>query len=251
MIFYFTGNGNSRWVARQIAEATHDEAVNISDYIRGKRSVNDIAIKDVVGIIFPTHSWYAPLPVIEFAKHLNVPEGTYRYAITTCGDNVGKGMKRFAKHFHLDAAWSVVMPNTYIPMFALDSEELAERKLQNAYPSIAEIATIVNARQKTWNVLEGIFPQLKTYIIYPLFIKGINTKKFKIEGECKHCGTCAKVCPMGNITIKEDTPVWGDNCTTCMACVNSCPAAVIQYGKGTRKRGRYNLLNVEKNLRNK
>ena len=39
MIYYFSGNGNSRWVAEQIAAATNDAVENISDYIKNKKEL--------------------------------------------------------------------------------------------------------------------------------------------------------------------------------------------------------------------
>lgn len=37
MIFYFTGTGNTRWVAEQIAEAINEELLYIPDLIRKRR----------------------------------------------------------------------------------------------------------------------------------------------------------------------------------------------------------------------
>lgn len=242
MIFYFTGNGNSRWVAEQVAKATDDVAVNIADFIKGYRSLQDISLEDKVGIVFPVHSWYAPRVVVDFALQLQVPEGTYRYAICTCGDDVGKGMKRFSRHFAVQAAWSVQMPNTYIPMFNIDSQETAKQKIERAYRLIPQIATAINLRQQVWQVHEGALPWLKTYFINALFVKfSIRSKPFHVEDGCISCGICVNSCPVGNIKLQQGIPVWSDQCVHCMGCIHSCPQSVIQYGKSTKKRGRYHL----------
>ena len=44
-----------------------------------------------------------------------------------------------------------------------------------------------------------------------------------------------------NIKMVDGRPVWGKQCIHCMACLHACPQEVIQYGKTTRKKGRYRL----------
>ena len=64
-------------------------------------------------------------------------------------------MNRLAEHFPLDAAWSVAMPNTYVPMFDLDDEAPCRKKIENARLAITSIVEDVIARKKAWNVHEG------------------------------------------------------------------------------------------------
>ncbi|HRW22421.1 MAG TPA: EFR1 family ferrodoxin [Bacteroidales bacterium] len=244
MILYFSGNGNSRWVAEQLAKLTGEKSLDLSVYIRKGISSDEIKIDgDSLGLVFPIHSWYAPKPVVDFVKHLHVPNNVYCYAVSTCGDDAGKGMSRLAKHFRLDAAWTVVMPNTYIPMFNLDSDELAGSKIYKAYnETIPSISKNILLKRKIWQVHEGPFPWLKTYVIQPLFVKFmIRSRNFHIEGHCNHCGKCVQSCPVGNVYLSDAGPVWKDNCIHCMGCIHICPLHIIQYAHSTQKRGRYQL----------
>lgn len=244
MIYYFTGNGNSKWVAELIAEFTQDKALNIADYIKDGQLIDNMLLEDTdkVGIVYPVHAWYAPRVVIDFVSRLRVLQGTYCYAICTCGDDVGKGMSRFAKKFPLNAAWSVTMPNTYIPMFNTDSNDVAYQKITQARQRIAIIAAAIKNKERIWDVHEGVLPCLKTYLINPWFVKyNIRSKGFHIEGECVSCATCVQVCPVENITLYGGQPVWKNFCTHCMGCIHACPQRVIQYGKVTQKKERYSL----------
>lgn len=242
MIFYFSGNGNSRWVAEQVAQATGDVTMDIAGFIKEQKTPPYLKPGEGVGIVFPVHSWYAPRVVVDFVRRLQVPEDAYRYAICTCGDDVGKGMQRFSRHFPLDAAWSVQMPNTYIPMFNLDPTEKALRKIDTTRGLIPGIAAAIKARKQVWQVHEGALPRFKTYVINALFVKfSVRSKPFHIEGKCISCGICVQTCPVGNINLQNGLPVWGDHCVHCMGCIHTCPKEVIQYGKVTRKRGRYQL----------
>lgn len=210
MILYFTATGNSRWIAELLAEAMHDTAVSIVDCLKQGSIPAGLSTADRLGIVFPVHSWYAPRVLIDFLSQLRLPDCCYRYAVCTCGDDMGKGMNRLAEHFPLDAAWSVAMPNTYVPMFDLDDEALCRKKIENARHAIASIAADVIARKKVWNVHEGGAAWLKTYVVNPLFVRfTIGTKGFHVDEGCVSCGICRKSCPVGNIRMVDGRPVWG------------------------------------------
>ena len=73
-------------------------------------------------------------------------------------------------------------------------------------------------------------------VYYKDFMK---TAKFRATDKCISCRKCVNICPLSNISMKDDRPVWGRNCTHCMACINQCPADAIEYGKGTAGKPRY------------
>lgn len=244
MILYFTGTGNSRWVAERLAEATHDVAIDMADCIRHNTMPQGISDAYVLGVVFPIHSWCAPRVVIDFLSRLRLPEDCYRYAVCTCGDDVGKGMDRLAKRFPLDAAWSIIMPNTYVPMFNLDDDALCRAKIEQARHIISTIAEAVFKWMYVWQVHEGGAAWLKTYVVNPLFVRFIiEAKGFHVDEGCISCGVCSKVCPVENIRLVDGRPVWGEACIHCMACLHACPQKVIQYKKATQKKGRYRLIN--------
>ncbi|MFA7034063.1 MAG: EFR1 family ferrodoxin, partial [Bacteroidales bacterium] len=73
----------------------------------------------------------------------------------------------------------------------------------------------------------------------PSFIKYTYKTKFYATEACNHCGLCAKLCPMNNITIKDGVPAWSEKCVQCLACINRCPQRAIEYGNITKNKGRY------------
>jgi ferredoxin len=243
MIYYFTGNGNSRWVAQQIADATGDETENMSDYIKGDSMPLHSADYDSIGIVFPIHSWYAPQPVVQFLSRLSVKAGAYKYVVCTYGDDCGQVARRLHHHYKFDSMWAVRMPNTYIPMFDLDSDTVARIKVKEAREEIEYISKdIVAKKKKVRNVFQGAFPFCKTYPVNWLFYKFVVTSKgFEVNDSCTSCGTCRDVCPVGNIHLEDGRPVWNDKCIHCMACVHACPQRAIDFKQGTKKRGRYRL----------
>ena len=75
-------------------------------------------------------------------------------------------------------------------------------------------------------------------IFYRLFVKAAA---FQVRDACIGCGQCADRCPMNNITIKAGKPVWGNDCTHCMACICYCPTKAIEYGKKSVGKPRYHF----------
>lgn len=242
MILYLTGTGNSRWVAEQLAEATNDTAVDFAEYIRKGVLPQGLADERRLGLVFPIHSWRAPRVLTDFLSRCPLPYGPYRYAVCTCGDDVGDGMELFFKYFPVDSGWSVIMPNTYVPMFDLDSDALCREKLENARRTIAIIVKNVLANLVEWHVHEGDHIWLKSHILNPLFTRFIiSSRGFHVDKGCASCGKCVDSCPMANIRLVKGRPVWGKACIHCMACLHACPQEVIQYKRATQKKGRYRL----------
>lgn len=72
MIFYFTGTGNTRWVAQQIAEAIEEELLFIPDLIREGRYEFELQEDERIGFCFPTHGWQPPRILRDFVRKMTV-----------------------------------------------------------------------------------------------------------------------------------------------------------------------------------
>lgn len=241
MIYYFSGTGNSKWVAEQLALLTADTVTNISTLL-GNGTVAGWAGKDtVIGLVFPIYAWGAPRIVEDFIRSFNMEQGTYAYAVCTCGDDAGCAMKRLKKIFPWQSAWSVPMPNNYIPMYDVDAPELMQKKLAFARDKLPIIAQTVKARAFVTDVHTGGMAGLKTWLINPIFNQfAMTTRPFTVDVGCTGCGLCADNCPVNAIQIAQGKPTWvKKRCCQCMACIQRCPVRTIQYGAGTRTRGRY------------
>ena len=66
MIFYFSGTGNSRWAAEQIAALTGDETRDISRL----EKTPEIRNERQIGLVFPIYAWGVPEPMLDFVKTL-------------------------------------------------------------------------------------------------------------------------------------------------------------------------------------
>lgn len=78
--------------------------------------------------------------------------------------------------------------------------------------------------------------------VNPIFYKEIvKADAFTVSDACIGCGKCAQRCPLNNIRLNKDKPVWGSNCTHCMACICYCPKEAIEYGKRSVGKPRYHF----------
>ena len=69
----------------------------------------------------------------------------------------------------------------------------------------------------------------------------ISDRSFITTAQCTGCGQCRDRCPLNNIKLVNSRPIWGKNCTHCMACIAGCPSEAIEYGKKTQGKPRYYL----------
>ena len=80
MIFYFSGTGNSAWVARQIAKAQQEELLAIAEEINKNK---EYALKDgeKVGFVFPVYAWGPPGIVLRFIRQLKMKNPEYLFFV--------------------------------------------------------------------------------------------------------------------------------------------------------------------------
>jgi Pyruvate/2-oxoacid:ferredoxin oxidoreductase delta subunit len=52
-------------------------------------------------------------------------------------------------------------------------------------------------------------------------------KSFHYDEKCNGCGICTRVCPINNIKMVENRPVWQHHCENCFACYGWCPEEAI------------------------
>lgn len=248
MIFYFSGTGNSLYVAKKISETQGERLVSVACEFDRKDTVFEYEFreKELLGFVFPVYAWGPPGIVIDFISKLRISGGKpYVFSVCTCGDDEGYATRLLQKALTkaglpVDSAFTVIMPNNYIIGFDVDSKDVESEKLRKAEEKLQIINSVISNRQKgVFDLIPGRLPGLKTAIVNPLFNRfARNTKSFYATEECTGCGICEKVCPMHTITVK-DKPVWGKACTQCLACIHRCPVHAIQYGKATVRKGRY------------
>jgi ferredoxin len=244
--YYFTGTGNSLAVARKIAVALGDcELIPIASLMDTPGDI--VPQADRVGIVCPLYFSGLPLMVAEFAGRLDLSQAKYTFSVITLGSPIGSAalrqldaMLRKRQGRGLDAGFLVTMPGNYILMYSSPAGKEQEGILARADEQAAAIIGPVS-RCERQKLPSSFVSQAMHTLFYPWFRSHAHTddRKFSVTDKCTSCGTCAAICPAGNIGMAEGKPVWKHHCELCCRCIHNCPAGAIQAGSRTATRLRY------------
>ena len=246
MIFYFSGTGNTKYLAGKISERMSERLVSIADSLKSGEVTFTAEKGESVGFVIPVYFSGVPKCVREFIgkMKLTLSGDNYIFTALSCGGstaNAGKMLKTLLseKGIAVNAAYSVVMTDNYIPMYNIPPQEEANRMLEEINPKI-ELLKEKIAEKKDGDFDTNKGAKIMTALMYPFYKPFRKTKKFYATDKCISCGKCESGCVDKAIKMKDGKPVWiKSECTQCLRCINACPTRAIQFGKKTEKRNRY------------
>lgn len=243
MILYYSGTGNSRFVAERLAEQLGEEVQNIETFTTKEKLEGES-----IGLIFPVYAWGVPHIVQTFIRQCLAQfytPNTYLYAIITCGDDIGFAdrelqdiLQQTLQH-PADSIFSVQMTETYIclPGFDVDTKEEAQKKVSKATERLAQLAQRIKHREAAIDVYRGPIPNIYHYVLRPIFRRWLMTDRyFHVDASrCTGCGLCTKSCPAHDIRLSDGLPQWkNDTCEQCLRCYHHCPTRAIDWGRFTQ-----------------
>ena len=88
MILYFSGTGNSNYVAKRIADALGDEIVNLNDRIKAG-DTSPVKTGERVIIVTPTYAWRIPRVVCDWLLKTELRGTRLAWFVMTCGSEIG------------------------------------------------------------------------------------------------------------------------------------------------------------------
>lgn len=244
MIFYFTGTGNSEYVARKIQSLIQDDLVSLNDLMKsgGKGPFNS---EQPLIFVCPTYAWRLPRVVDETIRNSLFTGNKKAYFVMTCGEDIGNAEKYIRdlcleKQLTFMGVTPVVMPENYITMYSAPEKGKIETLIKEAQPIIKKMANDIQLGQSFKSGEIRFTDHLKSGLVnsafYPIFVKA---KGYYATDACVNCGKCENLCPLNNIQMEKGKPVWANHCTQCMACICGCPVVAIEYKNKTQGKNRY------------
>ncbi len=244
MILFFTGTGNSRYIAEQMAEILDDDIADAAKWIKAGEYPTFTSKKPYV-FVAPTYAWRLPRIFRAWIKKCRFGGNGKAYFVLTCGGEIGAAgnyIEKFAAKidFEYMGTAEVVMPENYLVMFEPTAEQEDASVFQSATAHTEKLCRKISNGRAFDKVKIPFIGYLQSGIVNRSFYTFyVGAKKFYATDACISCGECAENCMMNNVALKDGKPVWGKDCTHCMACICKCPVEAIEYGKKTKGRRRY------------
>ncbi|HPR31227.1 MAG TPA: EFR1 family ferrodoxin [Prolixibacteraceae bacterium] len=260
-IYYFSGTGNSLYVAREIARLTHSELIAIPGVIDHEKIQSE---SENLCLVFPVYLAQLngiPLMVKRFVEKIDAIQTKKLFAVCTCGGleyfNALPTLKNLERHVrtiggHLCAGYSVRLPMNnlnyppYVPHKHPEMFAKAEKKISDI-----SVRMLAGKKDKSYigeNILNLLMTPLYRWMknLYIADLKkkakvddtrtlnyeeliALTDRSIEINERCTGCGICVNVCPAGNIELNSNKPVWLHHCEMCMACDEWCPEKAIEH----------------------
>ena len=121
MIVYFSGTGNSAYVAKRLQRELQDEGFDLFSSIR-QRKKDTLYAKQPWVIVAPTYAWRIPRVVQEWLKAVELTGSRELYFVMTCGGSIGNAgayLERLCKEkgWSYQGCMQIVMPENYIALY--------------------------------------------------------------------------------------------------------------------------------------
>lgn len=242
VIFYFSGTGNTWWVADKIKKQL--DAMNINadivsiDSVDAKKANWWIKTADLVFFGWPIYGSDMPEPMKAFIDNLlPVEKGKHIHTFCTQMAFSGDGAWFYHKQFEdkgliIDSAKHFVMPSNVSvwrgPLGAPESKEKISRIMAGCEKKIDRyINKLLIGRYRIMGKHSyplGILQRAPYRLMYKSFKNAVGVNKER----CTKCGLCASLCPSDNINMSE-FPEFKGQCSLCFRCYSQCPESAITY----------------------
>lgn len=225
MLFYFTGTGNSLYVAKKLDE----KPISIPQVIHQE----NLTFQDEkIGIVCPIYGHEVPNMVKEFMRKATF-ETEYFYMVLTYGNRHGGAAEladKLTKSLGITASYinTIVMVDNFLPVFDMNEQKVIDK---NVNQQIASVRKDIEARKCLVQVATEADRQAHEEFLArsSQMPKDAFVNLYKITEDCIGCGICTKVCPAGCYHIENGKAVLQvEGCQVCMACAHNCPKMAIK-----------------------
>ncbi len=254
LFIYFSGTGNTDYVARYLAHKIESEPVEIEVRSIEWQAADAVGGFDLLAVGFPVYAADSPRFLQDYLADLPLGEGRGAFVFCTKGAYAGGAVQRNLQRLAVGGyvplgGGSVLMPGTDgLSMVARDSW-MARKALEKDYDHLKDADRLAKEMSSTLRALldgrpvealrmslrrrpigtlsDGIWAAL--YMASEEYCR----KRLYADHRCEGCGLCARVCPVDNIERVDLRPHFADRCVLCLRCLHACPQEAIQIARFT------------------
>ena len=193
MVLYFTGTGNSRYLAGRIADALNMPRYDLNACIKAGNTTPVQTGRDVV-LVTPTYAWRIPRIVSEWLRKTELIGAERIWFVMDCGSETGSAAKynrqlAEQKHLYYMGTAQVVMPENYIAMFNAPQAEQARNIVREAEPEIQNAITRIKAGQEFSVPRNNLYDRFMSGPVNPIFYRFfVKADAFTASNACIGCG---------------------------------------------------------------
>lgn len=255
VIYYFSGTGNTWWLANRLKEKLDVKDNQVACYSIETLMIEDVItqLADISHVIFgfPVYGSTAPKPMLEFinlfptAPHQQTMSVFATQALAS-GDTAYKiGQVLIKKGYNLKQTRHFrMMNNLHLPKFRFyppKNDERLDQLLEITLPKVADFAQKITNDQKYItgnNPLGHCLGNLQRHFIDKLIHKA--SQELTVDAKrCILCGKCQRICPTANIEQTQNKVEFSDHCALCLRCYSQCPTSAIFLGEGSQDTAKY------------
>jgi ferredoxin len=233
-IFWFSGTGNTLFIARKAKEILDTKGYHCTLSPITRTAVVQAAADTATGIVVPV-AVQGTFPIVwNFLKNLPDGKGSEVFLVDTLEKYSGgiKGpVKKILKKkgYKPVGAVELLMPN-----FFMAKTEDADKK-QKIEKSVQQLASFIDSLETGTAEWEDIplYSDIMSSFFRSKMLAKLWTKIFKknIAGTCINCGTCVRICPQDCADVNSrHIDVKSDKCILCQRCMEYCPVNAIGMG---------------------
>lgn len=242
VMVYFSGTGNSKYIAEQFAEKMNIKAYSIEQELEFADIFNTA---DTIAVCYPIYGSCVPRIMREFVKRYQDIFASKKLIIF-CTQMLfsGDGARAFARLIpnceqRVIYAEHFLMPNNIcnFALFPMREKEKVKKPLK-ALKKLDEICLDLQngiVKKRGWNVFSTLLGKTQN-IAYPK-MEAQARASFSADDTCIGCGLCVKNCPTNNLEMVDGKVIQKGNCTLCYRCVNLCPkqSCTVYFKKKPKK----------------
>ena len=244
-IFYFSGTGNSKYIAQLFAKEMAAACYSIEDPLDFGQI---LAHEEQIAVCYPIYGSRLPKPMRDWTKtNSQALKGKKLVIFCTQWLFSGDGARAFTdllppNHTKVIYAQHFFMPNNINNLFFLPvaGEKSIAKYQKRAQAKMKQVCAHIQAgkvrRQgfhpisRALGLVQGAsFPKIEKRAAHKVWL-GQN---------CNACQLCLHICPVENFKCLDGKISTNNNCALCYRCINTCPQKAISVWFRAKVRRQY------------